>query len=73
MSRSHRRAFAGLLAAALTLPLAGQAQKGAPATGEWRAYAADEGSTIRSTGGDIAATSNPWYLRVLQAGSVDDA
>ena len=45
MSRSHRRAFAGLLAAALTLPLAGQAQKGAPATGEWRAYAGDAGST----------------------------
>jgi quinoprotein glucose dehydrogenase len=45
MSRSHRRVFGGLIAAALALPLAGQAQKGAPATGEWRAYAADEGST----------------------------
>ena len=57
MSRSHRRVFGGLIAAALALPLAGQAQKGAPATGEWRAYAADEGSTRYSALDQINATN----------------
>jgi quinoprotein glucose dehydrogenase len=44
MSRPRRRAFLALLIAALILPVAGRAQKGA-VNGEWRAYAADEGSS----------------------------
>jgi hypothetical protein len=28
---------------------------------------------MRRTGGVIAATSRPWYLRVLRLGTVDDA
>src|SRR5689334_19127336 len=32
-----------------------------------------DSSTMRRTGAAIAATSRPWYLRVLQQGTVDDA
>jgi hypothetical protein len=32
-----------------------------------------DSSTIRRTGGAIAATSSPWYRRVLRPGTVEDA
>ena len=40
---------------------------------QWTTSSTRERSTMRWTGGVIAATSRPWYLRVLSEGMVDDA
>jgi hypothetical protein len=40
---------------------------------QWRVSSVRDRSTIRRTGAAMAATSRPWYLRVLRQGIVEDA